>query len=90
MYKRQDYGAEGLALVDPTPEYKALVKLILAELIEKLENPLWRQTVLLLSEDYSVPEIAARLGRTRGAVYVWIRAIEKVWEEQLDGCTFLD
>jgi len=83
-------GIERLAVVEPTPEYKALVKMTLAELIDKLENPLWRQTVLLLSEDYSVPEIAARLGRTRGAVYVWIRAIEKIWVEQLEGQTFLD
>lgn len=83
-------GAGRLAVVEPTPEYKALVNLVLAELIEKLENPLWRQAVLLLLEGYTVPEIAARLGKCREAVYVWCRAIRKIWEEHLEGRTLLD
>ncbi len=85
-----DYGAEGLAIVEPTPEYKALVNTMLAELIEKLENPLWRQAVLLVLEGYTVSEIAARLGKSRGILYVWFRAIEAIWEEHLEGRTFLD
>jgi transposase len=62
----------------------------MAELIEKLENPLWRQAVLLRLDDYSVAEIAARLGKSRGIVYVWFRTIEAIWEEHLEGRTFLD
>jgi hypothetical protein len=83
-------GAGGLAIVEPTAEYKDLVNMILAELIEKLENPLWRQAVLLVLEGYTVPEIAARLGKSRGIVYVWFRAIRQIWEEHLEGRTFLD
>jgi hypothetical protein len=85
-----DYGAEGLAIVVPTPEYKALVNMILTELIEKLENPLWRQAVMLVLEGHTVPEIAARLGKSREIVYVWFRAIKAIWEEHLEGRAFLD
>ena len=84
-----DDGAGQLAIVEPTDEYKGLVNLVLAELIEKLENPLWRQAVLLRLEEYTVPEIAARLGKCREAVYVWFRAIREIWEEHLDGRTLL-
>jgi hypothetical protein len=83
-------GAGRLAVVEPTPEYQSLVNLVLAELIEKLDNPLWRQTVLLLLEGYTVPEIAARLGKARETVYVWCRAIRKIWEEELEGRSLLD
>jgi DNA-directed RNA polymerase specialized sigma24 family protein len=85
-----DYGAGQLAIVEPTPEYQGLVNLVLAELIEKLEKPLWRQAVLLLLEGYTVPEIAARLGKSREAVYVWCRAIRKIWGEHLEGRALLD
>ena len=63
---------------------------MLAELIEKLANPLWRQAVLMLLEGYTVPEIAARLGKCRETVYVWFRAIREIWEEHLEGRTLLD
>ena len=79
-----------LAFVEPTSEYKAIVEMIMTELIEKLENPLWRQAVLLRLEDYSVAEIAARLGKSRATVFVWFRAIRKSWEEHLEGCELLD
>ncbi len=85
-----DDGAGQLAMVEPTPEYQVLVKVTLAELIEALDNPLWRQAVLLRLEDYSVAEIAARLGKSREAVHVWFRTIRKIWEEHLEGHTFLD
>ena len=85
-----DDSAGQLDIVEPTPEYQGLINLVLAELIEKLENPLWRQAVLLLLEGYTVPEIAARLGKSREAVYVWCRAIRKIWEEHLEGHTLLD
>jgi DNA-directed RNA polymerase specialized sigma24 family protein len=83
-------GAGQFAVVEPTPEYKALVNLVLAELIEALKNPLHRQAVLLLLEGYTVPEISRRLGKSREAVYVWFRAIRKIWEEHLEGRAFLD
>jgi hypothetical protein len=83
-------GAGALAIIEPTSEYKGLVNLILAELIETLENPLWQQAVLLLLEGYTVPEIAARLGKSREAVYVWFRAIRTIWEERLEGRKILD
>ena len=59
-------------------------------MIEKLENPLWRQAVAAALEGYTVPEIAARLGRGRECVYVWFRAIRKIWEENPGGESFLD
>ena len=83
-------GLGRVAVVEPTPEYQALVKLTLAQLVDKLENPLWRQAVLLRLDGYSVAEIAQRLGKGRGVVYVWFRAIEEIWEEHLEGQTFLD
>lgn len=86
----EENGAVQLAIVEPTPEYKALVKVVLAELIEKLDNPLWRQAVLMLLEGYTVPEIAARLGRCRETVYLWFRAIREIWEEHLGGHSLLD
>jgi hypothetical protein len=30
------------------------------------------------------------LGKSRGIVYVWFRAIKAIWEEHLEGRTFLD
>jgi hypothetical protein len=84
-----DGGAGRLATVEPTPEYKALVNLALTELIDLLDNPLWRQAVLLVLDGYGVPEIAARLGRSRECVYVWFRTIRKIWEEHLEGQTLL-
>jgi ECF sigma factor len=85
-----DDGAGQLAIVEPTPEYKGLVNMTTTELIEMLENPLWRQAVLLLLDGYRVPEIAAKLGTCRENVYVWFKAIRHIWEEHLDGHTFLD
>jgi ECF sigma factor len=85
-----DDGAGQFAIVEPTPEYKGLVNMTMAELIDQLKNPLWRQAVLLLLDGYSVPEIAAKLGKCREVVYVWFRAIRQIWEEHLEGHTFLD
>jgi hypothetical protein len=83
-------GDASLVVVEPTPEYRALVNLVLEELIDGLEKPVWRQAVLLVLEGHTVPEIAARLGRSREAIYVWFRAIRAVWEERLDGRSLLD
>ena len=85
-----DDGGGPIAVVVATSEYRDIVRLTLAELIEKLENPLWRQAVLLHLEGHTVPEIAARLGKCREAVYVWFRAIRKIWEEDLGGGRLLD
>ncbi len=79
-----------IVAVRPTPEYEALVNLVLGELIDRLDNPLWRQAVLLVLEGYNVREIAARLGKSRECVYVWFRTIRSIWEEHLGGPTFLD
>jgi hypothetical protein len=83
-------GDASLAVVEPTPEYRALVNLVLEELIDGLEKPFWRQAVLLVLEGHTVPEIAARLGRSRRLIYVWFEAIRAVWEERLDGRSLLD
>ncbi len=77
------------ALVEPTPEYRAMVKLIMAELIEKLKNPLWRQAVLLRLEGYSVPEIAA-IGQEPGDRIRLVQGHRGDLGGALDGHTFLD
>jgi transposase len=40
--------------------------------------------VRLVLEGYTVPEIAAKLERTRECVYVWFRTIRAIWGERLD------
>ncbi len=86
-----DIGVDGVAFIEPTPEYKALVNMTLAELIDGLPNPLWRQAVLLRLEGHSVPEIAARLGKkSPRIVQLWFRAIEAIWRERLGGDSHVD
>jgi ECF sigma factor len=83
-------GASRIARVEPTTAYVALVKLVLAELLDTIKDPLWRQAVVLLNEGHTVPEIAHRVGRCRETVYIWFRAIGIMWEEHLDGKNLLD
>jgi ECF sigma factor/Homeodomain-like domain len=75
-------GRTRCAVVEPTETYRDAVRLELDELIDALENSLWRQAVRMVLEGYSVPEIAAKLERTRECVYVWFRTIRAIWREK--------
>lgn len=70
-----------IAAIEPSVEYREILRMEIDELIEKLPNPLWREAARLAMEGYTVPEIAAKLDRSRACVYVWFRAIEAIWEE---------
>lgn len=75
-------GSRRLAIVEPTREYTDVVRLELDDLIDALENPLWREAVRMVLEGDSVPEIAAKLHRSRECVYIWFRTIRQIWEER--------
>jgi DNA-directed RNA polymerase specialized sigma24 family protein len=77
-------GLDRFVTVEPTPDYIVLVRDQLRSLLDALENPYWRQTVLELLEGCTVEEIAKKVGRTRRCVYVWIRAIRETWKERLE------
>ena len=76
---------DGMTVIDATSEYETTIRLTVKELIEGLENPLWRQAALLHLQGYTVPEIAKSLGRSRECIYKWFRAIEKVWQAKAGG-----
>jgi DNA-directed RNA polymerase specialized sigma24 family protein len=74
-------GRSRIAFVEPSDEYRELVRVELDDLIESLGNPLWRQAVRMVLEGYTVPEIAAKLDRSRSCVHLWFRTIRAIWEE---------
>jgi hypothetical protein len=69
-----------IAAIEPTDEYGGTVRAEIEDLIDRLPNPLWREAVRMVMEGYTVPEIAAKLGRGRECVYVWFRTIRAIWE----------
>lgn len=70
-----------IAAIEPTREYGEIVRIEVEDLINRLPNPLWREAARLVMEGYTVPEIAAKLGRSRECVYVWFRTIRAIWDE---------
>jgi hypothetical protein len=75
-------GPDGVVSVEPTPEYEALVKLTIDQLMDEAENDLQRLALRLFLEGHTVREIADRLGRTRQCVHLWFQKIEKQWEQR--------
>ncbi len=82
-------GSRRLAIVEPTREYTEVVRLELNDLIDSLENPLWREAVRMVLEGDTFAEIAAKLNRGRECVYVWFRTIRQIWEEHPGSENFL-
>jgi hypothetical protein len=81
-----DSGGDGvsrMAVVEPTKEYGEIVRIEIAELIDKVPNPLWREACRMVMEGYTVPEIAAKLGRGRECVYIWFQTIGEIWGERV-------
>jgi hypothetical protein len=68
-------------VVERTQDCADAVRLELNEVIESLENPLWREAVRMKLEGYTVREIAERLGRGESCVRVWFRTIRAIWED---------
>jgi hypothetical protein len=70
-----------IAAIEPTDKYAGIVQTEIKDLIDALPNSLWREAVRMAMEGYTVPEIAAKLDRSRAVVYVWFQTICAIWED---------